>query len=337
MSRRQFLRGAGAGGALLVLPALARVRPAMAMPPRTLIGSCGQRGNVVLRWNNAALQGVRDAKLGPPMVSRALAIVHTCMYDAWAAYDGTAVGTRLGDSLRRPAPERSHTNKRAAVSFAAYRAAIDVFPGDRTTVFDPLMASLGYDPGNLSTDASTPAGVGNLAAAAVLAFRHRDGANQLGDEPGGAPGVAYADYTGFRPVNDPMDVRVPFDPSAVHDPNAWQPLRYVDGTGAVVTPGFLGAQWQHVIPFAMSSTRELRSPTGPARFGSAQYLEQAEQLLAFSASHRSPYLPGRARGAVRDGSRARRGSPISRRHSRHRPSRNTRRGTATSVPREPRF
>src|SRR3954469_21399036 len=42
--------------------------------------------NIVVRWNSAVLQGVRDSKLGPPMVARALAIVHTCMYDAWALY-----------------------------------------------------------------------------------------------------------------------------------------------------------------------------------------------------------------------------------------------------------
>ena len=35
-----------------------------------------------VRWNSAALQGIRDAKLGAPVVARALAIVHTCMYDA---------------------------------------------------------------------------------------------------------------------------------------------------------------------------------------------------------------------------------------------------------------
>ena len=28
--------------------------------------------NVVIQWNNAALQGVRDSKIGPPMVARAL-------------------------------------------------------------------------------------------------------------------------------------------------------------------------------------------------------------------------------------------------------------------------
>src|SRR5882672_8782657 len=83
--------------------------------------------NVVIRWNNVALQGVRDSKLGPPMVARALAIVQTCAYDAWAAYDGKAVGTIFGDTLRRPKGERTLANKTEAISFGAYRAALDLF------------------------------------------------------------------------------------------------------------------------------------------------------------------------------------------------------------------
>src|SRR4051794_8788556 len=175
--------------------------------------------NVVIQWNNAVLQGVRDSKLGPPMVARALAIAHTCIYDAWAAYDHKAVGTRLGGLLRRPPAERTLANGTQALGFAAYRAAVDLFPASTSSIFDPLMRSLGYDPGDVSTDTSTPAGIGNVAARAVLDFRHRDGANQLGDEPGGIPGVPYADYTKFRPVNDPMDLRAPFDAAAVHDPS----------------------------------------------------------------------------------------------------------------------
>ena len=66
--------------------------------------------NVVIQWNNAALQGVRDSKLGPPMVARALAIVHTCIYDAWAAYDKHAMGTQLGGSLRQPHSKHKRTN-----------------------------------------------------------------------------------------------------------------------------------------------------------------------------------------------------------------------------------
>src|SRR5207245_9196976 len=43
--------------------------------------------NVTIQWDNAALQAIRVTKPGPPIVARALAIVHTTMYDAWAAYD----------------------------------------------------------------------------------------------------------------------------------------------------------------------------------------------------------------------------------------------------------
>ena len=52
--------------------------------------------------NSAALQGIRDAKMGAPMAARALAVVHTCMYDVWAAYDEQAVGAQLSGALRRP-------------------------------------------------------------------------------------------------------------------------------------------------------------------------------------------------------------------------------------------
>jgi hypothetical protein len=275
LTRRRLLETAGAGALALLVPDAALARPAR---------RAEQVENVVLRWNNALLQGVRDSKLGPPMVARALAVAHTCIYDAWAAYDRVAVGTRLGGTLRRPAPERSFANKAEALSFAAYRAAVHLLPGSRASVFDPLMASLGFDPDDRSTNPAFAAGIGNLAADAVLAFRHRDGANQLGDEPGGRSGVPYSDYTGFVPANEPMDTRAPLDLSTVHDPNAWQPLTYVDGSGQLVTQSFVGAQWQHVRPFAMASSFALRSPAGSARLGSAEFVRQAEALIDLSAA-----------------------------------------------------
>jgi hypothetical protein len=236
----------------------------------------------VLQWNQAFLHSVRDSKLGPPMVARALAIAHTCIYDAWAAYDDRAVGTRFGGSLRQPPRERTFANREQAISFAAYRAAVDLFPGSASSVFDPVMHSLGYEPADRSTETSMPTGIGNFAAQAVLDFHHRDGANQLGDEPGGAAGVPYSDYTGYSPADEPMDIRAPFDPAAVRDPNAWQPLRYTDAGGSAVTPVFVGAQWQHVTTFALAPG-SLRSSTGPARYGSSEYLEQAQALIDISA------------------------------------------------------
>jgi PAP2 superfamily len=239
--------------------------------------------NVVIRWNQAALQGVRDSKLGPAMVSRALAIIHTCIYDAWAAYDNRALGTQLGAALRRPRSEQTQANRAEAVSFAAYRALVDLFPADENSVFRPLMQSLGYDPADRSSDPAMPAGIGNLACAAVLEFRHNDGSNQLGNLT--AAGTPYADYTGYSPMNPPSTV--PVDPAKVVDVNHWQPLQYTDASGTFVTQQFAGPQWYKVKPFALRSGDQFRArlaAAGPAAYGSLDFREQAAELVELSAA-----------------------------------------------------
>jgi PAP2 superfamily len=232
-----------------------------------------------IRWSGATLQGVRDAKLGAPMVARAMAIVHTCMYDAWAAYDERAVGTQLRDALRRPTYERTLPNKKKAISYAAYRALVDVLPVDANSVYIPLMKQLGYDPNDNSTDIETPTGIGNVACAAVLEYRHHDKSNQLGDLAQGP----YSDWTGYVSRNTPSPVPTRTAPS---DPNHWQPLTYVNSTGDLVTQRFVGAQWSHVTPFALSSGGEFRAliaSFSPPVYGSKKYQEQAEELVALSA------------------------------------------------------
>ena len=76
--------------------------PALAEP---LAPDKKDKASIVIRWNAAFLQAVRDSRIGPPMIARALAVCHTCVFDAWAAYDRVAVGTRLGGELRRPPRE----------------------------------------------------------------------------------------------------------------------------------------------------------------------------------------------------------------------------------------
>src|SRR5262245_45920449 len=138
-SRRHRSRR-GVAGLCLTLAALtasptflapaARARPTESQPAH-LKRAAGSRDNVVVSWNAAALEGVRDSRLGPPMVARALAIVHTCMYDAWAAYDNIAVGTTDTTGTRRRAPgERTDANKARAISFAAYRCLRNLYPDD---------------------------------------------------------------------------------------------------------------------------------------------------------------------------------------------------------------
>src|ERR1700681_1158264 len=235
--------------------------------------------NVVVQWSTTTLHGVRDAKMGAPMAARVFAVVHTCMYDAWAAYDERAVGTQLRDALRRPVVERTQANKERAISYAAYRALTDVLPVDTEPVYTPLMIELGYDPNDHSTDLETPTGIGNVACGAVLEFRHHDKSNQLGDLAQGS----YSDWSGYMAANGPGTV--PARASA-SNPDRWQPLTYTDSTGSLILQKFAGAQWCYVTPFALTKGEDLR-PTmepGPFKFGSPEYVQQAEELVAMSAN-----------------------------------------------------
>ena len=224
---------------------------------------------IVTDWDAVALQAIRDTRPGPPMVARALAITHTAIFDAWAAYDAKAVGTRLGASLRRPAPERTDFNKKTAISYAACRALADLFPA-QIAKLDAKMYALGYDPTNKSVDTSTAVGIGNVAAAVLLEYRHHDGSNQLGDLS--ASHVPYSDYTGYAPVNTP---------DAISDPSHWQPLRVSDGHGGTVVQTFIAPHWGKVKPFALTSTDQFR-PGPPVAISSAAFRTQVDQIIQYT-------------------------------------------------------
>ena len=173
------------------------------------------------------------------------------------------------------------------------RALEDVLPVDTDSAYIPLMKRLGYDPNDRSTDIETPAGIGNVACAAVLEFRHHDKANQLGDMlPGtersrleaGATGP-YSDWSGYLPINAPGTVPAHFPLVKPLNPDHWQPLTYVDANGNLVLQMFAGAQWCYVTPFALAKGEEFREALrpGPAKYGSAEYQQQADEMIALSA------------------------------------------------------
>ena len=231
--------------------------------------------NAAVQWNNAAIQEIRYLHPGPTINARTLAIVHTCMYDAWTAFDAKALPSSPGRDLRRPAAERTQSNKQIAISYAAYRCLSDLFPGDAAK-FNAVMSGLRLDPGDTSTDPASPAGIGNLAAKAVLEYRHKDGSNQLGElHPG-----AYSDYTGYTARNDP---------DHINDFDHWQPLKtpVPDRVlyGKFITQKFQTPQWGLVKPFALTSGSQVRPREGPATFqGSHEhYVKQARELIELSA------------------------------------------------------
>jgi hypothetical protein len=208
----------------------------------------------------------------PTIGSRMLALVVTAIYDAWAAYDDQAVGTRLGGKLRRPADERTVANKAKAVAYATYRILLYLFPEDEKWIAEQ-MRKQGFDPKDASTDLSKPQGVGNTAAAALVAYRRHDGANQHGDEVGGS-GKPYSDWTYYRHVN-PKD--------KILDPDCWQPIEFDDGKGGKVTPGFLTPHWFRVKPFVLQRSDQFR-PKGPPKANSEQMRKEVAEVLSFNGN-----------------------------------------------------
>jgi membrane-associated phospholipid phosphatase len=213
--------------------------------------------NVVITWNDVLLQAVRTQRFAPVFTARALAITHTCVYDAWASYDKSAQGVYWPSSMRRPRVERTLANKTEAISYAAYTALVDLFPALRAD-FDAALSSAGFvSPG--------PPGVLGIAACErVLQARHSDGANQLGDLHAGA----YSDYTGYVPVNTAAELI---------DPNRWQPLPTPTGPQQ-----FLAPQWGRVEPFAIVRLDALR-PDPPPLYPSPDYVSDADHVLELSA------------------------------------------------------
>ena len=211
--------------------------------------------NAVLRWNSAALDTFRLTREPPMRAARALAILHTCIRDAWALYrDG---------GYAAPPGGRSRAHGLVALSAAAHAALVDLFPAQRQAIFDPLLRELGAVEEELHATKRDAAAAGRAACEAVLEARHHDGANQLGDLNGGAP---YSDYTGYAPVNTP---------EVLADPNRWQPLRPPSGAAQM----FVTPHWGLVRPYALDPASQFRPPP-PALAGSPEYLRQARDVLS---------------------------------------------------------
>ena len=229
--------------------------------------------NLVLVWNEETLEAIRKLPPAPTVAARALAIVHTAIYDAWAAYDPLAVGTRLGAGLRQPEAERTQANKDKAVSYAAYTALMDLFPAPaRQSVFTAKMQSLYGEA--FASDTTAPATVGFTAAQAVLEFRHGDGSNQAN---------GYADTSGYSPVNS-------WD--QILSPDHWQPLCVpLPAPGTTDCPAqqkFATPHWRSVTPFALTSPSQFRPDHGPSVTvlkgkPSDAFRKEVDQQLRYSA------------------------------------------------------
>jgi hypothetical protein len=203
-------------------------------------------------WDEKLLSAIRLDTPNPPVHARNLFHISVAMYDAWAAYDSNSVGYIYRG---KQVSTNVEADRSQAISYAAYRMLVERFSiakNSNTSVsnFTALMNTLGYPTNNLSTNPATPAGLGNLIAQTVSAYFINDGSfqtNRYADLP--------ANQGGYFPLNAPLTVSNTF--VQVADVNHWQPLAITNGldqNGNPIGPvqTFLGSQWLHVRPFALS-------------------------------------------------------------------------------------
>ena len=198
-------------------------------------------------WDQTVQAAVRNTAPGPTIASRAYGILHTAMYDAWAAYDASAIAT-TDLNIQRPAAEKNTANLTEAMSFAAYRVLSDLFPTQQA-LFDQQMNNLGFDIENNTLETTTAAGIGNASAKALLDIRHGDGSNQLN---------GYVPTTEYVPINP--------DGNSVTQLDRWTPELLGDPDNP--TPqNFLTPQWGSVTPFSLNDESiEAFRPVAPEPF-----------------------------------------------------------------------
>lgn len=231
--------------------------------------------NVAYKWGKMALDATANDTERftprPTITSRYLGLIFTAVYDAWTRYDSIASPMYLEGVDRRPPEDRTLENKEIAISYAAYRTMNEYYYSD-TAMFRDFMLELGMDPDDESMDPDSPAGIGNLAAKAVIEARRNDGSNQYG-EVEGSDGQPYFDYTGYLPINSPEDNV---------DINRWQPKYFSDGQGGKFAPGCLTPYWQHVEPLALDSASQFR-PGPPPMVGSEQLKKEVQEVIELQA------------------------------------------------------
>lgn len=190
-------------------------------------------------WDRVIQQAVieNEGPNGPTIASRAYAMMHTAMYDAWSAYDATATYVSLDAEGDNQEVSGSAADKMKAMSFAALTVLENLFPGQQELYRSVMETRLGY---SLESDGSREADIGIDAAEDLLALRANDGSNQQN---------GYADTTGYTPFNP--------SPSQINDITRWTPENIpLDPEDGPPEQDFLSAHWLNVEGFGLAEKED---------------------------------------------------------------------------------
>ncbi|MEQ1750601.1 MAG: vanadium-dependent haloperoxidase, partial [Prosthecobacter sp.] len=260
-------------------------------------------------WNEQLLSAIRLNVPNPPAHARNLHHVAVAMYDAWAAYDSTAVGYLYNEKVA-PLPPDIEAARHEAVSYAAYRVLRARFASPATgfatslASFDAKLQVLGYSVSTgqaLITNGTSPAEVGKRIGQMVLAWGGVDGfskttfpqAYDVAVNPNMTTerSLSVLGNNGEFPsrANMPLGVGVPVGT----DPNFWQPLALSTSVtqNGVPTPGgiqsFVGVQSLATVPFSLTRsdpTKPWIDPGPPSR------LSRPGQFSATDADYKSTFM-----------------------------------------------
>jgi len=229
-------------------------------PATQFVTVSSEHPTISVFWDSIVQTAVVSSSPGPTVASRAYAMMHTAMFDAWSAYDPRAISTNLADSMQRPGSESNLANKAEAMSFAAYRVLVDLFPSE-VDLFNTAMEQLEFDSEIVSHEADTAIGIGYIMADALLASRHQDGSNQLGDSLNGIPGIPYSNVTVYSGSNSTELLKSPARWTPEYVPIGVSPNDH----GHDHVQQFLTPQWGEVTPFGFSDVEAFR-PDPPQPF-----------------------------------------------------------------------
>ena len=213
------------------------------------------------QWNEVLLEAIRNDIARPTIHARNLFHISSAMYDAWAVYSATAAPYLASTSvngydclLGNFSLDRDlQVAREEAVSYAAYRLISHRFansPGAQVTQMaaDELMATLGYDIANQSTDSASgsSAALGNRIAECYIGYGLQDGSNEAN---------GYAN-TVYLPVNPAIEPVLPGNPTIV-DLDRWQPISlvlFIGQAGNIIDePEFISPEWGQVTPFSLKA------------------------------------------------------------------------------------
>lgn len=179
-------------------------------------------------WDRVVQQAVIDGDMpiGPTLASRAYAMVHTAIYDAWSSYDPKAVRVSHdieGDNVETRGKE---ADMEKAMSFAALTVLRALFPEQEALYEATMTGRYGFA---MHDDGSLAARIGIDAAEDLLALRAEDGWDAVSN---------------YAPVNP--------SPAEVYDIARWTPDNVpVDPEDDSPEQKFLTPQWGGVESFAL--------------------------------------------------------------------------------------